>query len=164
VQHLLVICYQCFRTVYQSHLQESSAPRMAEQVNGWIYLDSVTSDWLTGMDYGRPIGLLVYSSHPTKSDPIRQSPTTVPIYSCIHLLQNSSWSAWPLKMGKMRCPKMLVTNYKPAWHNVPEQQISWTLKLLGLRSVGQYTVPYGKGKYAKGILTKFLLTLIWSLI
>jgi len=40
-------------------------------------------------------------------------------------------------------------NYKPAWHNIPEEQRSQTLKLLGLISAGQYTVSYGTRKYTR---------------
>jgi hypothetical protein len=40
-------------------------------------------------------------------------------------------------------------NYKPARHNIPEQHRSQTLKLLGLISTGQYTVPNGTRKYTR---------------
>jgi len=34
--------------------------------------------------------------------------------------KQSSWIAWPLKMGLIDCPETSVTNYQFAAHNIPE--------------------------------------------
>ena len=38
------------------------------------------------------------------------------------ITDNSSWTAWPLKMGKVCCPEMSVTVYQPTLRKVPEKR------------------------------------------
>jgi hypothetical protein len=38
------------------------------------------------------------------------------------ITDNSSWTAWPLKTGKVCCPEMSVTIYQPTLRNVPEKR------------------------------------------
>ena len=38
------------------------------------------------------------------------------------ITDNSSWTAWPLKTGKVCCPEMSVTIYQPTLRKVPEKR------------------------------------------
>jgi hypothetical protein len=58
--------------------------------------------------------------------------------------------SWPLKMGRIDCPKTLVQNYHSVLHNIPEdcrahQQISWyTTDLLYLIFISMMVIWWGE--------------------
>ena len=122
-----IVIYQRSGTCW-SHLQRSHCP---SRVPGMLRYAVIQSEWFLENHWGQwSMKEMEEVKLPMRSSEVKQPPCQVQRggleinRKTMKCPWHSSWTAYPLKMGPIDCPKMSVNNYQSILHNTPKKCIS----------------------------------------